>query len=213
VAPPRVTLTHLDGAGGQRGARVRGAAAPHGRSQNPKPQTLNPKPGTLTTLNPKSLHPKPQTPTPRERLVIYCQTSSVSAAHATHCATYCTPCQPLLRAFSGWIITPPPTTPREQEARRSRSGPACRLSLPMDRTRRGSYLRLIDSCITQLKAQGPSRTCNESKEEKKKTRRARKQGSYRGTSLIRNGSYRGTSLIRNPLGSPQGPRHRPTVGS
>ena len=27
------------------------------------------------------------------------------------------------------------------------------------------YLRLIDSCITQLKAQGPSRTCNESKEE------------------------------------------------
>ena len=29
----------------------------------------------------------------------------------------------------------------------------------------GSYLRLIDSCITQLKVQGPSRTCNESKEE------------------------------------------------
>ena len=27
------------------------------------------------------------------------------------------------------------------------------------------YLRLIDSCITQLKAQGPSRTCTESKEE------------------------------------------------
>ena len=30
---------------------------------------------------------------------------------------------------------------------------------------RPSDLRLIDSCITQLKAQGPSRTCNESKEE------------------------------------------------
>ena len=29
----------------------------------------------------------------------------------------------------------------------------------------GSYLRLLDSCITQLKAQGPFRTCNESKEE------------------------------------------------
>ena len=29
----------------------------------------------------------------------------------------------------------------------------------------GSYLRLMDSCTTQLKAQGPSRTCNESKEE------------------------------------------------
>ena len=26
-------------------------------------------------------------------------------------------------------------------------------------------MRLIDSCITQLKAQGPSRACNESKEE------------------------------------------------
>ena len=32
----------------------------------------------------------------------------------------------------------------------------------------GSYLRLIDSCITQLKAQGPSRTSNESKEEEEK---------------------------------------------
>ena len=32
-------------------------------------------------------------------------------------------------------------------------------------TEAGSYLRFIDSCITQLKAQGPSRTCNESEEE------------------------------------------------
>ena len=30
----------------------------------------------------------------------------------------------------------------------------------------GWYLRLIDSCIIEHKAQGPSRTCNESKEEK-----------------------------------------------
>jgi len=29
----------------------------------------------------------------------------------------------------------------------------------------GSYLRLIDCCTTQLKAQGPSRTCHESKKE------------------------------------------------
>jgi len=29
----------------------------------------------------------------------------------------------------------------------------------------GLYLRLIDSCITQLKDQGPFRTCGESKEE------------------------------------------------
>ena len=33
----------------------------------------------------------------------------------------------------------------------------------------GSYLRLIDSCTTQLKAQGPSRTCNESKGEEEDT--------------------------------------------
>ena len=39
-------------------------------------------------------------------MVIYCQTTGVSAAHATHCATYCNPCRPLLRAFSGWIRTP-----------------------------------------------------------------------------------------------------------
>jgi len=36
----------------------------------------------------------------------------------------------------------------------------------------GSYLRLIDSCITQLTAQGPSRSYNESKGEKE-GRRAR----------------------------------------
>ena len=35
--------------------------------------------------------------------------SGDSATHATHCATYYTPCRPLLRAFSGWILTPPPT--------------------------------------------------------------------------------------------------------
>ena len=44
------------------------------------------------------------------RSLIYCQTTGVSAAHATHCATYCTPCRPLIRAFSGWIRTPPPTS-------------------------------------------------------------------------------------------------------
>jgi len=34
----------------------------------------------------------------------------------------------------------------------------------------GSYSRRIDSCITQLKARGPSRTCNESKEEERSLR-------------------------------------------
>jgi len=37
-----------------------------------------------------------------------------------------------------------------------------------DHLQAGSYLRLIDSCITQLQAQGPSRTCNESKEEEER---------------------------------------------
>ena len=32
----------------------------------------------------------------------------------------------------------------------------------------GSYLRITDSCTTQLKAQEPSRTCNESKEESRR---------------------------------------------
>jgi len=37
----------------------------------------------------------------------------------------------------------------------------------------GSYVRLIYSCTTQLQAQGPSRTCNESKEEEGEGCRAR----------------------------------------
>jgi hypothetical protein len=43
-----------------------------------------------------------------ERSAIYCQKNSISVAHATHCAPSCTPCRPLIRAFSGWILTPPP---------------------------------------------------------------------------------------------------------
>ena len=54
----------------------------------------------------------------RERLVVYFQTSSVSAAHATHCATNCSPCRPLIRAFPGWIRTPDSTQDREGERSR-----------------------------------------------------------------------------------------------
>ena len=39
-----------------------------------------------------------------------------------------------------------------------------------------AYLRLIDSCITQLKAQGPSRNCNESKEEEEEEEDRVKRG-------------------------------------
>ena len=57
----------------------------------------------------------------------------------------------------------------------------------------GSYLRFIDSCITQLKAQGPARTCNESKEEE--------EGNFLsavdGPASVLEFTYRGTSLIRN----------------
>jgi len=48
----------------------------------------------------------------------------------------------------------------------------------------GSYLRLIDSCITQSKAQGPSRTCNESKEEEEEEP-GRKAFRSQGLSVIR----------------------------
>ena len=34
----------------------------------------------------------------------------------------------------------------------------------------GSHSRLIDFCVTQLKAQGPSRTCNATKEEEVRAR-------------------------------------------
>ena len=45
-------------------------------------------------------------------------------------------------------------------------------------------MRLIDSCITQLKAQGPSRTCSESKEEEKKKHPVKKPTQFVCTSNI-----------------------------
>ena len=41
---------------------------------------------------------------------------------------------------------------------------------PLPPEQQVGYLRLKDSCITQLKAQGPSRTCNESREEEETLR-------------------------------------------
>ena len=49
----------------------------------------------------------------------------------------------------------------------------------------GSYLRRVDSCITQLKAQGPSRTCNESKEETRKQVEAQEEAEKRVGSKYR----------------------------
>ena len=50
-------------------------------------------------------------PIPRSEIGIYCRTTSASTAPCTsrriccptHCASQCAPCQPLLRAFFGWI--------------------------------------------------------------------------------------------------------------
>ena len=63
----------------------------------------------------------------------------------------------------------------------------------------GSYWRLIDSCITQLKAQGPSRTCNESKEEEGVSRisEGRIPGSgFRIQDLVRQGSQKPVLVLR-----------------
>ena len=85
----------------------------------------------------------------RERLVIYCQTTSVSAAHATHCATYCTPCRPLIRVFVGRIRTPPPT--RALEA--SLASPAERGAIPMPF---GSYIASTREAFNVSKLGYPS---------------------------------------------------------
>ena len=52
-------------------------------------------------------------------LVCYCRTTSASTEPCTsrkmccptHCASCCAPCQPLVRAFSGWMRSPPTCTP------------------------------------------------------------------------------------------------------
>ena len=60
--------------------------------------------------------------------------------------------------------------------------PGWRQLRPVERgcgTEAGAYLRPIDSCITQLKVQGPSRTCNESKEEEEKAASFSRAGAAR----------------------------------
>ena len=63
----------------------------------------------------------------------------------------------------------------------------------------GSYLRLIDSCITQLKAQGPSRTCNESKEEEEEPVTSLLEGEMLGISRSKSSS----SPYSSPAPSPR----------
>ena len=68
----------------------------------------------------------------------------------------------------------------------------------------GSCLRLIDVCITQIKAQGPSGTCNESEEEVEKKYQHPTPNPKRGVVVwwisspdAASHTYRGASLIRN----------------
>jgi len=64
-------------------------------------------------------------------------------------------------------------------------------------TEAGSCLRRIDSCITQLKAQGPSRTCNESKEEEEEEG----MPTFRGALVLRGYNGVGVSLVAGCGGS------------
>ena len=67
----------------------------------------------------------------------------------THCANYCAPCQPLLRASSGWIRSSPPTvhpskvnTPRKSTPPRYR-GTSLIKQTPPPRTLQKPYASLI----------------------------------------------------------------------
>ena len=82
----------------------------HGRSSPLSPQTL-------TTHNPccQPTHPSPTRGieignslpnNQRQHHTLHIQEDVLSFSH---CADYCAPCQPLLRAFFGWIRSPPPT--------------------------------------------------------------------------------------------------------
>ena len=66
----------------------------------------------------------------------------------------------------------------------------------------GSYLRLIYSCITQLKVQGPSWTCNESEEEERRRRtvshRKEEEEDLCGRAAHLDARERALLLIRHP---------------
>ena len=55
---------------------------------------------------------------PAQRLLFYCRATFATTSPCTfrrmccptHCASYCAPCQPLLREFAYWIRSPPSTS-------------------------------------------------------------------------------------------------------
>ena len=73
---------------------------------------------------------------------------------------------PVRGARDGLGHPPLKLLPPAELLRTRNTGPAHSVGFEMcSGSEAGSFLRLIDSCITQLKAQGPSRTCTESKKE------------------------------------------------
>ena len=73
----------------------------------------------------------------------------------------------------------------------------------MRTSKNGSYLRRIDSCITQLKAQGPSGTCNASKEEEEESKNGcwqilKETPFVEGENLVEDGEVAPEPLIPNP---------------
>jgi len=122
-------------------------------TRNPTPETRNPKPETRNSKSPIS---KPQSS----------NTKHQTRNPKTPTCNPPTP-QPPNPAPSTLILEP--STPNPS----GRSG-VCLMSIDEDgvvvictlRPIFGSYLRLIASCIAHLKAQGPSRTCYEGKEER-----------------------------------------------
>ena len=110
---------HTHGQRGVAGERVAGAEALNTFGMDPLPSEERPteKLSLFFNLNANSRIRSPLCYMCRdcsaaacERLVIYCQTASTSTAPCTprrmycptHCASHWAPCQPLLRAFSGW---------------------------------------------------------------------------------------------------------------
>ena len=66
----------------------------------------------------------------------------------------------------------------------------------------GSYLKPIDSYITQLKAQGPSRTCGESKEEEGEEEEEQDEEDTWSLQLLTLQGYLSNKKLPPPLGSP-----------
>jgi len=89
--------------------------------------------------------------------------------------------------FVFFIITLKPRVEPEIRARLGTTAHFCEVFVLKLTTVPWSYLRLIDFCIFQLKAQGPSRTCNESKEEEEEEEdllSGRGQVNGRGSALV-----------------------------